>query len=339
MSLVSVSYPRLMLNLAEKNGIDISGLPESLLSSIRNDSQLEYVPFSQLVQLNNYIQRDYPTSNVGAELGLSLSESSHGFLIYALKSSRTLEDSLASLKRYMPMVADILDFEIFTIKDKVVLECVEVCDLKTTRPLILEFIVSVLFKAFCLRFPECDPARDYHVRLPYSKPDWVEDFKEHWPFELEYNADSLQFMFKAQWLTCENPFYDEGLHRVIIEELDKRLKDFQLHWGMSGLVRKILQESLPQLLSIEEVADELGCSSRTLRRKLKAENVTFSELLTQVRKRLSLALLRQSNLTVDQISSELGYSISSSFITAFKNWTGCSPGAMRKSYHHLDVGV
>ncbi len=316
--------------------MDISGLPESLLAAINGDEELEYVPFNQVILLNNYIQRDYPTSSVGAELGLSLSESSHGFLIYALKSSRTLEDSLASLKRYMPMVADILDFEIFTVNDKVVLECVEVCDLKTTRPLILEFIVSVLFKAFCLRFPDCDPVQDYRARLPYSKPAWVDDFKEQWPFGIEYDSDNMQFMFNAKWLTCENPFYDEGLHRVIIEELDKRLENFQMLWGVSGLVKKILQESLPQLLSIDEVAGELGCSSRTLRRKLKAENVTFSELLTQVRKRMSLSLLRQSNLTVDQISSELGYSISSSFITAFKGWTGNSPGAMRKSYGDLN---
>lgn len=338
MALVTISYPRMMLQFAEKKGLNISKLPKYLVDPILSeDSGYESISFDHLMELTQEVERSFIVPSLGAEFGLSLSESSHGFLIYALKSSRTLADALALIKKYLPMVADIVDFDVINNGEYAAMECVEVVPLGSVRRQILDFIVSVIYQSFIQRFPDGDPSMDYLVKFPYAKAAWIDNSHDQWPFRMEFDCPTMQIIFRSQLLAVESAYYDEGLNRVITEELDKRLETFQSQRGVNGAVQHILINSLPNPLSIEEVSSQMGYCSRTLRRRLRDEGVTFSQILTQVRKRQSLAMLRQSKLTVDQISNELGYEISSSFITAFKSWTGVPPGVMRKTYSNIAI--
>jgi AraC-like DNA-binding protein len=76
---------------------------------------------------------------------------------------------------------------------------------------------------------------------------------------------------------------------------------------------------------IEQVARALGTSRQTLYRRLKAEGVTFAELLDRVRRRLAIRLLRDDGLSVKETAYRLGFSDPAAFSRAFKRWTGKSP--------------
>ena len=81
--------------------------------------------------------------------------------------------------------------------------------------------------------------------------------------------------------------------------------------------------------NIDRVARELGVSRQTLYRRLKAEGVTFEQLLDELRHRLALKLLRDEQMAVKQASWRLGFSDPAAFSRAFKRWTGSSPSAAR----------
>lgn len=81
--------------------------------------------------------------------------------------------------------------------------------------------------------------------------------------------------------------------------------------------------------NIDRVAHELGVSRQTLYRRLKAEGVTFEQLLDQLRHRLALKLLRDRHLSVKQASWRLGFSDPAAFSRAFKRWTGSAPSFAR----------
>jgi len=82
-------------------------------------------------------------------------------------------------------------------------------------------------------------------------------------------------------------------------------------------------------IRIESVARALGCSRQTLYRRLKAEGVTFAQLLDGLRRRLALRFVREDGLSVKEASWRLGFSEPAAFSRAFKRWTGRNPGAMR----------
>ncbi len=85
-------------------------------------------------------------------------------------------------------------------------------------------------------------------------------------------------------------------------------------------------------IGIESVARELGYSRQTLYRRLKAEGVTFEEVLDGLRRRLALRLLREQGLSVKEAAWRLGFSDPAAFSRAFKRWTGAAPKAPRRDH-------
>jgi AraC-like DNA-binding protein len=80
---------------------------------------------------------------------------------------------------------------------------------------------------------------------------------------------------------------------------------------------------------IDAVARALGCSRQTLYRRLKAEGITFAELLDDLRRRLALGFVREQGLSVKEAAWRLGFSDPAAFSRAFKRWTGTSPSEAR----------
>ena len=81
--------------------------------------------------------------------------------------------------------------------------------------------------------------------------------------------------------------------------------------------------------SLEEVAQALGVSVRTLQRRLNLCGCGFADLLEAARRSHAEALLRQSELPLVEVALTLGYSEQAAFNRAFKRWTNSTPGAYR----------
>ena len=83
--------------------------------------------------------------------------------------------------------------------------------------------------------------------------------------------------------------------------------------------------------TIAGVARQLAMSERTLRRRLAEENTTFRDLADEVHRVLAEELLATGALSVDDIAVRLGYAEATSFIAAFKRWTGTTPARYQRS--------
>lgn len=78
-----------------------------------------------------------------------------------------------------------------------------------------------------------------------------------------------------------------------------------------------------------DAARALSLSERTLRRRLADSGVGFQGLLDDVRHSLAERMLATGVLTVDDVAQRLGYAEASSFIHAFRRWTGTTPARYR----------
>ncbi len=74
-----------------------------------------------------------------------------------------------------------------------------------------------------------------------------------------------------------------------------------------------------------DIARRLALSERSLTRKLQAEGTSYKTLLAAVQRERACNLLRNRELSVNEIGERLGYSEVAAFSRAFKNWTGESP--------------
>jgi AraC-like DNA-binding protein len=76
---------------------------------------------------------------------------------------------------------------------------------------------------------------------------------------------------------------------------------------------------------INEVAKELGMSSRTLQRRITDEGTSYRQLLNDARHELARFYLKEPSLSVSEIAYLLSYEDPSSFFRAFHGWEGTTP--------------
>ena len=86
----------------------------------------------------------------------------------------------------------------------------------------------------------------------------------------------------------------------------------------------------PQFPTVQQVADHLNVSVRTLQRKLKQEGFTFQEVMDQLRKDFAMDYLSRPELSVGEVAFLLSYAETSAFSRAFKRWTGMTPVEYRE---------
>ncbi len=106
---------------------------------------------------------------------------------------------------------------------------------------------------------------------------------------------------------------------------------------MSGTLRL----SLPMYLSegrpsIEKVAQLSGINSRTLKRRLKEENTSYSEILDQCIMEMAKEMLIYTRHSIADIALSVGYPYTNHFCRAFKRLTGETPSHYRAIRQYRD---
>jgi AraC-like DNA-binding protein len=82
--------------------------------------------------------------------------------------------------------------------------------------------------------------------------------------------------------------------------------------------------------TIEEVADALHVSSRTLQRRLQDGGSSFQRVLEEARRQLARHYLNNSVLELNEAAYLLGYNDANSFVRAFRTWEGVPPARWRE---------
>jgi TolB-like protein/AraC-like DNA-binding protein/Tfp pilus assembly protein PilF len=103
----------------------------------------------------------------------------------------------------------------------------------------------------------------------------------------------------------------------------------------SDFVRKltaVVKENIAnEQFGVSELADKMHMSRSNLLRKVKKEtNLSVSQLISQIRLKRGMELLRTSKLNVSEVSHQIGFSGTSYFIKCFREYYGYPPGEVGK---------
>ncbi|MEM1111616.1 MAG: AraC family transcriptional regulator [Pseudomonadota bacterium] len=98
-------------------------------------------------------------------------------------------------------------------------------------------------------------------------------------------------------------------------------------------VLKILLEDDLSRVRAYRVAEQLGMSCTTLRRRLRADHTSYQFLLDRARQYRCEKRLKDSWLPGKCLADELGYLEVNSFYRAFRRWTGVSYSQYKIEYY------
>jgi AraC-like DNA-binding protein len=125
--------------------------------------------------------------------------------------------------------------------------------------------------------------------------------------------------------------HNAELLAMLAPQLEEELKQENGDQDFIERVRIAVQQKLTgRRPTIEDVADALHISSRTLQRRLQVESSSFQRVLEEARHQLARHYLNNSVLELNEAAYLLGYNDANSFVRAFRTWEGVPPARWRE---------
>jgi len=247
---------------------------------------------------------------------------------YAFLASSTLRSALNRLVRYNAMVNDLVRFSLVEREGRVVLFCVteydDIGEVATLEDARWAVVLDICRRAYGA---DLDPLE---VTFLHSEPgSAMGQFYGFFRCPMRFGEPVSSMTFAAEVLDRPLP----ASNRELALANDRVLSDFVGKLKRDDIVsrtKSAISDYLPsENFTSEMVAGALHMSSRSLQRKLAAEDTTFRKLVEAVRQELARSYLSDGSFSLTEISFLLGFSSPAAFSRAFKRWTGVTPQEFR----------
>ncbi|WP_093169068.1 AraC family transcriptional regulator [Variovorax sp. YR216] len=339
--LVHPAYLRLLVTAAAAEGIDLGpclaplGLEASQLQ--RSD-----VPMSLAVWRSVMLSLDRMASRPGLpmRLGRQVPLLSHGPLAYLMVSSADLRQALEGLVRFAPLRLAVLNLRLRARGQHVELHVRPLVSLGDVERFTLEFLLAMLCKS--IRDLCGGASRAMKLHLPGSMARGTRIWAEQ-GVSVAKSAGWPYFSFPGSLAAMALPTAS-GPDRLLAWQA---CEEAERHRGwspsISSRIEQLFRTGPSTNYKLEQVAEQLGMSRRTIARRLSAEHTSFSELVDASRRQRLLRRLadRRSNpighsLTLAEIAEDLGYADGAVLGRAVQRWFGISPSDLQR---WVDAGL
>ena len=197
-----------------------------------------------------------------------------------------------------------------------------------------EYLMSFIAQTLTMATRRQMPIREVWFR--HSEGSNIEPLKKFFKAPLKYSQTDNRLFFDSTFL--QEKFFTTN--NLLYEMVTNTLKTYFFTKGdqsnfIAAVCREIIRQTQEGAPGINEVASSLAMSSRTLQRRLDKEGYSFQMVKKLAREQRAKYYLRGTNMSLAEISFELGYSEASAFSRAFLGWTGMTPQFYRKKAQQL----
>ncbi|MFK8399911.1 AraC family transcriptional regulator ligand-binding domain-containing protein [Pseudomonas sp. BGr12] len=328
-ALTSVHLTLRLLNLVRDAGVTVELALKSCGVGVENLTDRAYkIKLHDEQQILRNTIALLPYKSPCLKIGLAARVSVYGSLGYALMTAPTLRAALDIASRYPALIANNFDL-IVSQKDG----CARVSFANYNGAIDLRDAYAELalgsFKTACEDLLggglEC---LKVGVRKRYDEV-YYGLYKESFDAEIAFGEFGDYLEFPDCYLDIPLPFADSVTHHEMCLICARQNYELAAEREWMGKVKSIISENLSEPLQLDEIAERLHCSSRTLRRQLSVCRTSYRQILDDVRYERAKYLLKSGELRTDEIAISLGFCDGAAFRRAFHRWSGQPPGAYR----------
>lgn len=170
------------------------------------------------------------------------------------------------------------------------------------------------------------------VHVTHSAPAHAAEYERVFGAPTRFGTGWNAMRVDQSWLSHRVQRQPRYVFGILGGHAEMLLRELEGSKSVRGRVESLLMPILHTGdSSMARIAAALGWSGDTLYRRLKAEGVTFEEVLDELRHKLATHYLGGRKVSVAEAAYLVGFSDPSAFSRAFKRWTGISPKAMRRA--------
>ena len=172
------------------------------------------------------------------------------------------------------------------------------------------------------------------LRIEFVQPRaHTKALKSYFGCPVVFGAPHDTIVFRAQDAQLPLVTKNRELLAMLAPQFDEQLKQQRGDQSFAERVSEAIQLRLTgHRPTIEDIADALHMSSRTLQRRLQDEGSSFQRVLDDARHQLARHYLGNSRLELNEAAYLLGYEDANSFARAFRAWEGMPPAHWRDTH-------
>lgn len=327
MANISIDTPKSLVNHLTVKGIN----RELMLATIGlNEQQLNQS--GRLLESHHYdalfllAERQLTSPYIGFEFGQSIEPDRWGILGYIAFTSANLAAALAQQRRYQTLVGDMGNPLQELKQHSIILKWIP--SYRCSYHIAEDIITGWVSMARKLSNNQIQPLVVYFNHPCHGDRQQYQDF---FNCELHFDSDYSGVEVEQAVLNTRLTKHDPDLYQLLCGQADKMLNK-QLEQLPVEVITQFISNQLPSgVPAIEDAAQSLQMSVRTLQRKLGEHQLTFTSLVDSIRQELACSYLSNTNTKVIYIAQMLGFSEQSALQRAFKRWTGKTPKQFRES--------
>lgn len=301
-------------------GPDWLALPEATLSA---------ADYRQLI-------RNVLDASNDPALGLTVSRqanylSRYGFWGYAVMSCTTLGDALVTSIRFWPLTGALINLQPHSSDTEQWLELTPAFDF--VRDDIWRFGVEKFLASSHLSvswmLDRGHPIRA--LELDYPAPAHAPRYAQLLDCPVRFDCARTRVLLDTATLQLPLSTSQPQLAEMCRERCAQALLALRGEDPLLASVQALVWTSVSRLPSLEAVAEQLGLTSRTLRRRLQERGSSYQQILDSVREAVARDYLLNTELSIEQIAVLVGFSEATTFRSTFKRWTGQSAADIRRT--------
>jgi len=306
-------------------------LPEEMDQVLRSPADAPADSVNRILRACEEMTGD---ENFGIGMNDRISLVMYGTFGYLLLNAPTVRRLLEVTERYYPLLYRGGRF-VFEPDEREGLLRYEIASPPTVSPRHLTewslgFFVGFLRDHFD---PSWHPARVCFAHEPPRSKEALADLERRLGPRLEFHQPRSLLEFDDEILRTRRPRVDIRLMEILLGAAEHELRAIAKDESLEGHIRIRVAEQMQRgEHNATAIAESMGMSVSTLRRRLREEGKGLREIRDQVFRDLATRALVESRASISRISREMGYSEVSAFDRAFRRTTGQSPTQYRSSH-------
>ncbi|HPA08899.1 MAG TPA: AraC family transcriptional regulator [Methanoregulaceae archaeon] len=325
----SINAIAVLTRYFSKQGIDTAALLKG--SGIRTDDLVDpdmlVTPAQELQVMRNLVKL-VPEPGLGLTIGRQYHAGVYVKLGAALINSNTLLDAIRILFQFNELMMTYFHFDLQVKGDSGYVTMHELVDLQDIRLFVCEREFVAIHRMVSDLIGT--PLTPNEIRIAYPKPPYAARYHEIIQCPIVFGAEHHVIIFDKKYLFTPLPMANPLASKTYEDEcrqLSQRMK--QQGTTAKRLKQEILfhRDGLPNFY---QLARRMNIAPWTLKRRLSAEGTSYKQLASDILKNKAIHLLQTTDLSLEQIATELGYGDLANFYRAFRKWTGRTPGSYRE---------
>jgi AraC-like DNA-binding protein len=170
------------------------------------------------------------------------------------------------------------------------------------------------------------------VHFTHARPDRVIEAERIFGARVHHGSPRNELVLARALLERPQRHAELRLLAILDRQLAGQLSGLPTSTGFRDTVKRCMTDELPEREPVvATIAAKLHMSPRSLQRRLRGEGVSFAELLSELRRDLSLRYLQDPRISIGEVAFLLGFLDVTAFHRAFKRWTGSTPAEHRRA--------